>query len=98
GIFVVRSDGTDLHRIADQARQAPFATRPAPDPSLGPVSVIISNGFDFSPDGKALVLVDKGPGSDGSDGPQLFTLDPITGARQQLTTVAASSIGAGQAN
>src|SRR5262249_38423023 len=69
GIFVVRSDGTDLHRIASQSRQAPFTIRPSPDPSLGPVSIATSNVFDFSPDGKAVVLVDRGPGSDGSDAP-----------------------------
>ena len=98
GIFVVRSDGSDLHWIAEQSREAPFAIRPSPDSSLGPISVVNWNGFDFSPDGKTVVFVDRGPGSDGSDAPQLFTLDPVTGARRQLTTFTASSVGAGEAN
>ena len=98
GIFVVRSDGSDLHRIADQSREPPFAVRPSPDLGLGPISIVNWNGFDFSPDGKAIVFVDRGRGSDGSEAPQLFTLDPVTGARRQLTTFTASSVGAGEAN
>ncbi len=91
GIFVVRSDGTGLHRIADQAREAPFSLRDSPG-SLGNIAVFTTQGFDFSPDGKALVFTDRGPGADGSDAPQLFTIEAATGARRQLTTFAASSV------
>jgi hypothetical protein len=35
----------------------------------------VTNGFDFSPDGKLVVYTDRGPGPDGSDGQQLFILD-----------------------
>ena len=91
GIFVVHADGTNLRRIADQSREPPFAVRPDPGPSL--ISVVAGNGFDFSPDGKSVVFVDHGPGSDGSVARQLFTLDVVTGARRQVTTFTASQVG-----
>lgn len=92
GIFVVHADGSGPHRIADQVREPPFAIRSSPG-SVGDIAIFTSNGLEFSPDGRALVLTDRGPGIDGSDAPQLFTLDPATGARCQLTSFTASSVG-----
>jgi hypothetical protein len=92
GIFVVRADGSDLRRIADQTREAPFAVRRFPS-GPGGISIVDGNSFDFSPDGKSLVFVDRGPGSDGVDAPQIFTMDVATGVRHQLTTFASVFVG-----
>lgn len=93
GIFVVRSDGTGLRRIAEQSREAPFAVVPTSEFPFVDVNITDSNGFSFSPDGTSVVFSDRGPGADGSDAPQLVTLDPNTGTRRQLTTFTASSAG-----
>jgi hypothetical protein len=74
GIFVVPSDGSaPPRRIAPQARVAPFAVRL----NQGPLSitVAVTNGFDFSPDGTLVVYTDRGPGADGRNTQQLFILD-----------------------
>jgi hypothetical protein len=93
GIFVVHSDGSGLHRIADQSQLAPFSVSPSPS-TFPPISIGTKdgNGFSFSPDGTSVVLGDRGPGADGMDAPQVFTLDPKTGERRQLTTFNASSV------
>jgi hypothetical protein len=75
GIFVVPSDGSaPPRRIAPQARVPPFAVRIASQGTI-PLVVAVTNGFDFSPDGKLVVYTDRGPGPDGSDAQQLFILD-----------------------
>jgi hypothetical protein len=91
GFFVVRSDGSDLHRIAPQSGEAPFVIRPGP--GFPPIRIIIEiPTLSFSPDGRLVAFTDRGPGSDGSNAPQVFTLDPRTGARRQLTSFTASSV------
>jgi hypothetical protein len=81
GIFWVRADGTGLPR------------------KLGPPSAIrlfdvvsglvvdYSSGVpaSFSPDGRTLAFVDKGPDADGNAADQVFTIDVTTGARTQVT-------------
>lgn len=93
GIYVVHADGSGLRRIADQSREAPFAVVPASRFPFVAVSTKDSNGFAFSPDGRSVVLSDRGPGADGSDAPQVVTIDPRSGARQQLTKFTASQVG-----
>jgi hypothetical protein len=77
GIFIVPSDGSaPPRRIAPQARVPPFAVRLRDQgPSSLPITVGVTNGFDFSPDGRLVVYTDRGPGRDGSDAQQLFILD-----------------------
>jgi Tol biopolymer transport system component len=41
--------------------------------------------FSFSPDGRAVVFTDLGPGPGADDAVQIFTLDVATGTRSQLT-------------
>ena len=93
GIFTVRSDGSDLRRIADQSSEAPFAVIPTTEFPFIAVPSKPTTGFSYSPDGKTVVYIDHGPGADGSVAPQIFTLDPRNGARRQLTAFTASSIG-----
>jgi len=88
GFWVVRADGSGLHRIADASREASFAADwncilfgggncvPNIDISLSP---------DFSPDGRQLVFTDRGPDTSGTQAAQVFTLDLTTGVRTQLT-------------
>jgi hypothetical protein len=92
GIYVVHPDGSGLRRIADQSREAPFAVVPmAAFPGIR-VNVRFSKGFSFSPDGRIVVFTDRGTGADGSDAPQIVTLDARTGTRRQLTSFSASAI------
>ena len=93
GIFIVNADGTDLHRIADQSQEPPFAVVSTDVFPFVDVNIKDSNGFSFSPDGRSVVFIDHGPGADGSYAPQFFTLDPRTGERRQLTTFTALSMG-----
>src|SRR5262249_34163610 len=93
GIFIVDADGNHLRRLADQSREAPFGVVPTDVFPYVDVGTKDSNGFSFSPDEKTVVLTDRGPGTDGTDAPQVFTLDSRTGVRRQLTHFDASSIG-----
>ncbi|HXJ37593.1 MAG TPA: hypothetical protein VMS22_26495, partial [Candidatus Eisenbacteria bacterium] len=91
GIFVVHSDGSGLRRVRAQSRWPPFAVRTGPLPPG--VRVLVAPGFSFNPDGRSVVYTDVGPGSDGSEAPQIFTLDVRTGERRQVTVFTAASIG-----
>src|SRR5262249_9805465 len=93
GIFLVPSDGSaPPRRIAPQARLAPFAVQTGQPPFL--IAVYVTNGFEFSPNGKLVVYTDRGPGSDGSDAQQLFILDVTDESLmpRQLTTFSASEV------
>jgi hypothetical protein len=79
GIFVVRADGSGLHRLG-AASQEPFSVLHTP----GPV-VVALGGIVFSPNGRRLALVDKGPDSAGNDASQIVLLDVASGARMQIT-------------
>jgi hypothetical protein len=84
GIFIVGSDGRGLRRLGPASRNRSF--RFAVDPA-SPIGVRGSAWipFSFSPDGRAIVLADLGPGPVGEEAIQIFTLDLVTGSRTQLT-------------
>ncbi len=81
GIFWVRADGTGVPR------------------KLGPPSAVrlfdVVNGVfidysarppvSFSPDGRTLAFVDRGPDADGHEADQVFTINVATGTRTQVT-------------
>jgi hypothetical protein len=79
GIFVVRSDGTGLRRLGPPSRE-PFVvvTFPSGAISRPPAAA-------FSPDGRQLAVVDKGPDANGNETSQLVLLDVASGARTQIT-------------
>jgi hypothetical protein len=84
GIFIVRADGHGLRRLGPASRDPSF--RLAMD-SASPIDVRVDAWipFSFSPDGRAVVLTDLGPGPAGEEAIQIFTLDVVTGKREQLT-------------
>jgi len=84
GIFIVRADGRGLRRLGPASRDPSFRFATDPASPLG-VRVGLWIPFPFSPDGRAVVLTDLGPGPAGEDAVQIFTLDLVTGERKQLT-------------
>jgi hypothetical protein len=78
GIFVVRSDGSGLRRIAAASRNPSFHYDPETNLSGG------DGPFAFSPDGSSIAFTDLGPGPDG-DAVQIFTMDLATGTPDQVT-------------
>lgn len=83
GIFFVRADGKERRRLGDQTA-LPIITVGASAngvPFIGEDNV----AFTRSPDGRLIAFPDNGPGPDGEDAPQIFTLDVQTGRRRQLT-------------
>lgn len=95
GIFVVQADGSRLKRISDPSREMPFAVVPTDQFPFVSVNIKYSNGFSFSPDGRSVVFTDRGLGADGSDAPQVFTIDPRRGTRRQLTSFTSASSAPG---
>ena len=77
GIFVVGADGSGLRRLGPASSVPAF--------NSVPLRTTIYPGFKFSPDGRRLVFVDRGPGRDGREALQLWTLDVDTGRRSQVT-------------
>jgi len=88
GFWVVRADGSGLHRIADPSRDASFAADWACILFGGGnciPNITLALSPDFSPDGRQFVFTDKGPDTSGTQAAQVFTLDLATGVRSQLT-------------
>jgi len=92
GIFVVRTDGGGLRRIANASRNPCFRF----DSDTGAAEIDAS--FAFSPDGSSITFTDIGPGPAGDDAAQVFTMDLATGTRRQVTRLpAALDVNASQA-
>jgi hypothetical protein len=82
GFFYVRADGSGLRRLGP----------PSADPTWridsnarGEPVAAVQTYLSFSPSGRLVVYTDCGPGPDGDEAPQLFTLDVATGRRTQVT-------------
>ncbi len=88
GIFFVRADGTGLRRLGAASRFPFVGIAPDPNSPIG-LDIFRTDGFDVSPDGRIIALIDLGPGPDGMDVPQVFTLDVGSGGRRQLTRLPA---------
>jgi WD40 repeat protein len=84
GIFFIRADGSGLRRVSDASRQASFAFPNG-------TTVIVLEGFAFSPDGRTIAFSDRGPGPDGTDAIQIETLDIVSGTRTQVTHLPAAT-------
>jgi hypothetical protein len=82
GIFIVRSDGTGLRRLRPASREPAFFP-------LGGGTIVLP-GLQFAPDGQATVLTDRGPGPDGTEARQIFTVDLATAERRQITHLPAA--------
>jgi hypothetical protein len=78
GIFWVRADGTGLRRLGPPSRQRSFFI-----PSSG--GMRNWQGLWFSPSGRTIAFVDKGPDADGQEADQVVTIDVATGTREQVT-------------
>ncbi len=78
GIFWVRADGTGLRQLGPPSRERFFYTNQVGDPD--------EFGFlAFSPSGRTIALVDKGPDADGHEADQIVTIDVATSTRTQVT-------------
>jgi hypothetical protein len=78
GFFWVRADGTGLRRLGPPSRQRNhyvLASR-----AVGTVS-----RWRFSPSGRTIAFVDRGPDADGHEADQVVLIDVATGARTQVT-------------
>ena len=91
GIFAVRLDGTGLHKIAphsnDPCIRVFWPCVLAPDArECAPCSPLINQcGFSRSKDGRRVAYTDLGPSATDEQASQAFTLDLVTGERQQVT-------------
>jgi hypothetical protein len=80
GFWFVRADGTGLRRLHEPSR-VPFfralQTFPFVTGEIRPIG--------FSPDGRRIVFLDRGPGPDGQEAVQIVTSTLANGRRMQLT-------------
>jgi len=84
GIFWVRADGTGLRRLGPPSRTPFFFVQEGG-------TFLLFTTLSFSPNGRAIAFIDKGPDADGSEADQVVTLDVATGTRTQLTCLPPAS-------
>lgn len=85
GIFYVRADGTGTRRLGDPSRERAQRLGGIPGPSMPSVPLYLATFFSFSPDGRTITFIDRGPGPAGEDAAQVVILDIATGARKPVT-------------
>jgi hypothetical protein len=73
GIFWVRADGTGLRPLGPPPRSRFF------------FGGFPTGALSFSPNGRTIAFVDKGPDADGHEADQVVTIDVATGTRTQVT-------------
>jgi len=89
GFFSVRADGSGLRRLGPASQEQTY--RAAKDPSApGGWSGWLPPSYSiFSPDGRRVTFTDLGPGPTGEKAIQIFTMDVVSGEREQLTSLPA---------
>lgn len=80
GIFSVRIDGSTRRGLGPPSRVA----------SIG--DTLASPNYGFSPSGRLVGFEDLGPGPQGEEAVQVFTMDVDTGARRQITRLPAAPV------
>src|SRR5262249_30756593 len=78
-----------LRRLGPASRDPSFRIVPDASSPTGGFRTSGGTQFSFSPDGRAVVFTDLGPGPGADDAVQIFTLDVATGTRSQLTNLPA---------
>jgi len=78
GLFWVRADGTGLRPLGPPSRQRSFFITSSGGDGQWP-------GLYFSPSGRTIAFVDRGPDADGHEADQVVTIDVATGKRTQVT-------------
>ncbi len=82
GFFYVRADGTGLRRLAPPSRDSTYRIFVNP---RGEASAESKTALPFRADDRMTAYTDLGPGADGRESEQIFTLDLRTGERKQVT-------------
>jgi hypothetical protein len=87
GTYSVRADGTGLRRLGGAGRTGPWDQIVDGNEESGfPFGLFVGyRGFNFSPNGRTVVLTDLGPSDAGVDAFQVVTLDVASGERTVLT-------------
>jgi hypothetical protein len=78
GFFWVRADGTGLRSLGPPSRQRSFYVGAGG-------GVFDVSRWRFSPSGRTIAFVDRGPDADGHEADQVVTIDVATGKRTQVT-------------
>src|SRR5262249_14696112 len=84
GIFLVRAEGSGLHRLGPPSREPSWRTLIDPSVPLG-IIIVPDTRIAFSPNGRQIAYTDRGPGADGGDAAQVVTVDLSSGVRTQVT-------------
>jgi hypothetical protein len=81
GIFWVGADGTGLRRLGPPSRERFFTSVPSVPEAIIPLSRL-----SFSPNGRTITFVDRGPDADGHEADQVVTVDvaPVLSSSIQL--------------
>ena len=85
GFFYVRSDGTGLRRLGPPSRDSTYRLFPSTQGGVGGISAAVEPEIAFSWDEKMIAYAELGPGADGVETEQVFTLDLRTSERRQVT-------------